>query len=181
MDYRPVFRTEPSSSDLTLRPSADASRLAQDYGRRGSAEAHPVKTPARVRDEAKARIVQAGGDPECWQLVLSESELQFGQYRGQTFKWLLEHDVGYACSLIVSHQKERDSGDTSDTPLAGNKDALASYAELFPEMTAAIQRRRMSEGCQSVRGMDQTLVGFGAHAGETYQSLYESPTAERRS
>ncbi len=116
MDYRPAFRIKPSSSDLTLRPSADASRLAQDHRRRGSAEAHPVKTPERVRDEAKAHIVQAGGDPECWQLVLSESELQFGQYWGQTFKWLLGHDVGYACSRIVSHQKGRDGGDTSDTP-----------------------------------------------------------------
>ncbi|XP_044025644.1 uncharacterized protein LOC122863319 [Siniperca chuatsi] len=180
MDYRPSFRREPSLSELTLQPSRDASRLAQAYRRKGSAVACQVKMPDRVREEAKARVLQAGGDPTCCQLVLSESELQFGQYRGQTFKWLLSHDVGYTCSLLVSHQKEREGGDTSQSPLAANKDALASYAQLFPEMTAVIRQRRMREGSLSVRGMDNTLVGFGAHAGETYRSLYESTSSESR-
>ena len=80
--------------------------------------------------------------------------------------------------ILVSHQKEREGGDTSQSPLSANKDALTSYAQLFPQMTAAIQQRRMREGTLSVRGMDQMLVGFGAHARETYQSLYESTSSE---
>ncbi|XP_067454539.1 uncharacterized protein [Thunnus thynnus] len=178
MDFSPVFPTQPSSAELTLQPSPYASRLAQAYHRQRSAVAYQVKMPERVREEAKARVLQAGGDPECWQLVLSESELQFGQYRGQTFKWLLSHDVGYTCAILVSHQKEREGGNTSQSPLSANKDALTSYAQLFPQMTGAIQQRRMREGTLSVRGMDQTLVGFGARARETYQSPYESTSSE---
>ncbi|CAL8311575.1 unnamed protein product [Lota lota] len=98
MDFRPCLRIQPSSSDLTLQPSPEACWL---------------KTPERVREEATARVLQAGGDPACLELVLSESELQFGQYRG----WLLSHDVGYACSPLASHQKEREGGDTSESPL----------------------------------------------------------------
>eukprot|EP00064_Thunnus_orientalis_P021831 superscaffoldBa00006890_g21999 len=83
--------------------------------------------------------------------------------------------------ILVSHQKEREGGDTSQSPLTTNIAAvLVSYAQLFPEMTAAIQRRRMHKGAQSVRGMDQTLVGFGAHARETYWSLMEHKKARRK-
>ncbi|KAM9341602.1 uncharacterized protein ABDE67_015265 [Symphorus nematophorus] len=105
---------------------------------------------------------------------------QFGQYRGQTFRWLLSHDVGYAAAIVASHHKEREGGDTSQTPLAGNKDALASYAGLFQDFTAVVRRTRMREGSASVRGMDQTLVGFGAHSSRSYQSLYDCTTTESR-
>ncbi|KAL1269396.1 hypothetical protein QQF64_031685 [Cirrhinus molitorella] len=32
---------------------------------------------------------------------LSESALQFGQYRGKTFKWLLSNDVGHAAMKLA--------------------------------------------------------------------------------
>ena len=63
--------------------------------------------------------------------MLAESEVQFGQYRGKTFRWLLENDVGYACSIIASHRRERESGDPSQTPLMMQKDSLTSYAMPF--------------------------------------------------
>ena len=78
--------------------------------------------------------------------MLSESELQLGQYRGQTFKWLLENNAGYAAAILASHLKEREGGDTFQSPLAVHKDVLASYAQLFPLMVAAIQRARVREG-----------------------------------
>ncbi|CAB1441185.1 unnamed protein product [Pleuronectes platessa] len=171
MDFRPVFRCL-STKVLCLKVSAAALAVAQRNLR--STTAFALKRPEAVREEAKARILQAEGDPECWQLVLSESQLQFGKYRGQTFKWLLRHDVGYACEILVYHMQEREVGDTSQSPLAVNKDALASYARLFPQMMQLIQWRQMCEGFVSVRGMDRTLVGFGAHAGMSLQALYES-------
>ena len=119
-----------------------------------------------------------GGEPTNPQEVLAESELQFGQYRGLTFRWLLGNDVGYACGVIASH--ERESGDTTQTPLMEHKDALTSYARLFPPMVAAIARRKMSEGFKSVRGLDSTLVGFGAHAHVSFKSLYEAEETESR-
>ena len=176
MDFRPVFRFLPSSGTLILKASAASLAVAQRNRR--STTAFALKGPEAVREEAKARILLAEGDPECWQLVLSESQLQFGQYRGQTFKWLLSNDVGYACGILVSHMQEREAGDTSQSPLAVNKDALASYARLLPQMVQLIQCRRMCEGFVSVRGMDRTLVRFGAHAGMSLQALYESTSTE---
>ncbi|XP_062250362.1 uncharacterized protein LOC133959255 [Platichthys flesus] len=176
MDFRPVFRFLPSSTTLMLKASNDAFKVAQQSRR--PTTSFTVKGPEAVREEAKARILQAEGDPECWQLVLSESQLQFGQYRGQTFKWLLSHDVGYACGILVSHMQEREAGDSSQSPLAANKDALASYARLLPQMVQLIESRRMREGLVSVRAMDRTLVGFGAHAGMSLQALYESTSTE---
>ncbi|KAJ8245171.1 hypothetical protein GJAV_G00274340, partial [Gymnothorax javanicus] len=161
-------------------PSPEASRLTQAFRRQGSAVAREAKKPDRVSEEAKARIVAAGGDPQCWQLVLSESELQFGQYWGQTFKWLLSHDVGYACAILASHAKEREGGDTTESPLAANKDALASYADLFPEVVAEVEQCRMREGSKSVRGMDHQLVGVAKYASLSFKTLYESTAGECR-
>ena len=63
-----------------------------------------------------------------------------------------------------------------------NKDALVSYARLFPPMVAAIDRRRMVEGGpQTARGLDDALVGFGVRFDVTYKALYESSDRERTS
>ena len=178
MSSAPVFRFEPS--ELTLQPSVDAQAAALYYRQQGPWPAWKLKTPDRVREEARARVSKMGGDPRNPQEVLAMSELQFGQYRGLTFWWLLGNDVGYACGVIASHERERESGDTSQTPLMEHNDALTSYARLFPPMVAAIARRRMSEGSQSVRGLDSTLVGFGAHAQVSFKSLYEAKDTESR-
>lgn len=89
-------------------------------------------------------MLERGGDPTSDHAVLAESQLQFGQ--------LLGNDVGYACTIIVSHEKERDGGDTTQSPLMGNKDALVSYARLFPPMVTAIARRRIGERAASQWG-----------------------------
>lgn len=174
MDFRPTLRRQPLSSDLILQPSTDAYEQARAFRQRGSV----VKDPEVVRKEAEERIREAGGDPQCWQLVLSENELQFGQYWGQTFRWLLSNDIGYTAATVASHLKEREGGDTSHSALAAHKDALTSYAQLFPEVVAAVQWTRRREGTLSVRDVDQEPVGFGPHALETYRSLYESTSNE---
>lgn len=177
MDYKPAFRRQPLSSELTIKASPEAAAVEMVVA---SQSATKVKVPGRVIEEAKERILQAGGDPGCYQLVLSESELQFGKYRGQTFKWLLANDVGWVCGLLASHQRERDGGDRTQSPLMANKDALLSYAELFPEVAALIRERRMKEGSLPIRGLDATPVGFGQNATDTYRSLYESTSAEKQ-
>ena len=176
--YTLVLRTQPSSSELTLQPSAEARAVALKYQKPGPSSAAKVKLPARVCEEARARLSLRGGDPNP-QEVLAESELQLGQYRGQTLRWLLGNDVGNAVAVIASHERERES-DPSQTPLMVHKDALTSYARLFPLMVAAIARRRMCEGSRSVRGVDDTELGFGAHAKGTFKSLYEAKDMESR-
>ena len=56
-----------------------------------------------------------------------------GRCRGQTFRWLLGNDVGYVVTIVVSHEGERDKGGSSkQSALMVHKDALVSYARLFP-------------------------------------------------
>ena len=179
----PAFKIQPSSSELTLKASPEAEMVAQKSRRQDTLSAWRVKLPARVREEARARLSKKGGNPLVLEEMLAEYELQFGQYRGQTFRWLLENDVGYACAIIASHEKEREgeSGNPNQAPLMVHKDALTTYARRFPQMVAAIARRRMSEGSRSVRGLDDKQLGFGAHAHVTFKSLYESKKRECRS
>ncbi|XP_061916760.1 uncharacterized protein LOC133658582 [Entelurus aequoreus] len=177
MDFHPLFVFHGFSTELTLERTAEATKV----GKNKSSVACAVQKGEEVKEEARARIRQSGGDPGCAKLVLSESKLQFGQYRGQTFKWLLGNDVGYACSIVVLHQKERDSGYTSQSPLAVNKTALASYARLFPDMVAALRSQAALMGEMPVRELDGRAVGFGAHAKRTYSALYESPYGDDQS
>ncbi|XP_030196810.1 uncharacterized protein LOC115531596 [Gadus morhua] len=176
MSFAPLFRFEPSSSELTLRPSDAADAVASK--RQASTTGSQVKRGDVVRAEARARALQKGG--MSGEFVLAESEVQFGLYRGQTFQWLLGNAVGYAVTILVSHQMEREGGDTSKSPLMENKDALASYAGLFPPMVTAVARRRLCEGSASSRGLDDALVGFGVHSHRTYKSLYGARDQESR-
>ncbi|XP_053730492.1 uncharacterized protein LOC128764612 [Synchiropus splendidus] len=173
----PKFQYRGSSSELTLKASEDAVKLVREKQHHGAWRA---KTADRVREEAKARVLEQGGDPTDKALVLAQSELQLGQYRGQTFHWLLGNDVGYACHLIASHEREREEGNTVLTPLMANKDALASYARLFPPMVAAINQRRMVEGTLPLAGLHGTVLGFGDHRHRTYRSLYDARDTESR-
>lgn len=79
-----------------------------------------VKKPEEVKAEAKARVLSEGGDPSNDRLILSRCTIQFGKYKDQTFKWLLENDVSYAAMLVAEHQKERESS-TSQHPQMVNK------------------------------------------------------------
>ncbi|KAK1790413.1 hypothetical protein P4O66_014314 [Electrophorus voltai] len=89
MDDKPAFRRE-TSSELTLQPSPETVELSNAYKRRRAPSR--AWSAERVTEEAKDRVVASVGDPGNAQLVLSESTVQ---YRGETFKWLLTHDVGY--------------------------------------------------------------------------------------
>lgn len=61
----------------------------------------PVKEPEEALAEAKACVLSEGGNPCDDRLVRSRFKMQFGKYKGQTFKWLLENDVGYAAFIVA--------------------------------------------------------------------------------
>ncbi|XP_072563685.1 uncharacterized protein [Paramormyrops kingsleyae] len=179
MDSAPVFRFEPSG-ELTLRPSPEA--LATQRARVGQTGTTPsqAKDPAAVLMEARSRVAARGGDARDHLLVASECAIQFGQYRGKTFKWLLSNDAGYAAMVLAGHQAEKESGNLSDTAAASsvmrNKDVFFRYASSFPKMSEAIRQRRRVEAPSH-----KSLVGFGAHRHCTYKELYECKGRERRS
>ncbi len=99
-----------------------------------------------VLEEAKVRVVQGGGDPTDDLLLASQSAIQFGQYRGRTFKWLLENDLGYSLVVLSGHQREREAGRLDRGALMANKDAFLQYACTFKKVTEAIRVRRQREG-----------------------------------
>lgn len=100
------------------RPFIEAGLAARQRGDRASSA--PPKKPEEVEKEARARVVSEGGDPGNPTLVLSRHSIQFGQYQGQTFKWLLENDVGWTTDVLARHQKERETS-VSQSPLMSNK------------------------------------------------------------
>ncbi|XP_071376461.1 uncharacterized protein [Centroberyx affinis] len=117
-------------------------------------------------------------------LVLSRYTIQFGQYRGQTFKWLLENAVGYTAYLVDSHQKEQEhTACQSMTPMMANKDDLTRYSRAFPDFVKEVRFHRGLEEAK-VRSLPpgqegQDLVGFGKYQSETLQSLYESKDEDK--
>ncbi|XP_071245920.1 uncharacterized protein [Salvelinus alpinus] len=146
MDYvhTPAFRLEPSGA-LTLRASEEAARVARTIQEEECTGVVRVLKPRQVKAKAKACVVARGGDPDDSRLVDSESAIQFGKYRGQTFKWLLSHDVGYAVMVLASHQQEREMGDTDTSSEMANKDRFDWYTNLFPEVQKAVEERRVRD------------------------------------
>ena len=102
MESKPSFRLT-ASGDLVLLATTAAGALSSAF-KAGRAPPFRAKKAQRVRSDALERVKAAGGDPDNGQVVLGESEVQFGQYRGQTFRWLLENDVGYTVHLLRSHE-----------------------------------------------------------------------------
>ncbi|XP_076856568.1 uncharacterized protein LOC143510742 [Brachyhypopomus gauderio] len=178
MDYTPTFRRE-ACGELTLQPSPDAAVLVSAYKQRPTSS-RPWNAD-RVRDEAKGRVKAGGGDPGNARLVLSESTVQFGQYRGQTFRWLLTHDVGYAMMVSAAHQREREGGDASVSPSMANKDVLVRYVSLFPDVTRAVRERCVMDEPSSSGQEGQCLVWFGEHQSVSYRDLYQAQDREKRS
>lgn len=100
----PTFR-KISTGELEKKPSQEAlKQKASNCGSKGP----PAKKPEEVEAEAKDRVLSEGGDPSNNWLVLSRYTIQFGQYKGQTFRWLLENDVDYVAYIVTSHQNDQE-------------------------------------------------------------------------
>ncbi|KAL2080702.1 hypothetical protein ACEWY4_024495 [Coilia grayii] len=179
MEYATLNLT--ASQQLVLRASPVA--LAFSAARGPQATAVRAKKPEEVEKEARARVVSEGGDPGNATLVLSRHSIQFGKYQGQTFKWLLENDAGYAIQLVHSHQRERETN-TMTSPLMANKDALAQYSCAHQVFISHLKFHRAHEEARaraSQPGREgEALVGFGQFKGDTLKDLYESTDKDRQ-
>ncbi|XP_058866363.1 uncharacterized protein LOC131708135 [Acipenser ruthenus] len=181
MEATPSFRRVPGSKDLLLQHTPEAASVSA--ATKAATVRFVAKAPEEVRSDAVAHVVSQGGDPGNSMLVLSQSTVQFGKYRGQTFQWLLANDMGYAVSLVTSHQRERE-GDSSMSPYMANKDALTSYACAFPDVASAVRDRRAQDVARlhsSQPGQeDLRLVAFGVHKDLAWRDLYEATDKEKR-
>ena len=173
MDHKPSFTFQAGTSDLQLKASKEAVRVSKANSKR-AAPRLTSNTRELAEAQAALRVSLLGGNPaDRWQL-LSQTELQFGQYRGQTFQWLLSDDLGYTATILAGHQGEREGGDVSSTPLMWNKDALLEYAGLFTAVMAAVRRKR----APGTAAENDQLVGFGVFTAMTYREMYETVEKE---
>ena len=83
---KPVFVRAGQGLWLQETEHGVAARSAVERSKQGQVGVAMAKSAAVVRAQAVTRVTAAGGDAADDLLVLSASVLQFGQYRGQTFR-----------------------------------------------------------------------------------------------
>ncbi len=109
------------------------------------------------------------------QEVLGDYVLQFGKYKGKSFRWLLENDVGYTIFLTKKVEEEERAGQFK--PEGPKKDSLLSFLEYsrsFQEIEDLIKYLAGRSVAPSVRNEDDNLVGFGINADKTWRDIWES-------
>ncbi|KAL3988832.1 Fc receptor-like protein [Sarotherodon galilaeus] len=117
---------------LLQDPSKEAQRIKNDP------KLQDKSAPMRedlVRQNALTVVYQRGGDASDMKEVQGEYILQFGKYKGKSFRWLLENDVGYTMYLIKDLQKEEAAGTSVEE--GHGKESLHSfvhYALSFTEI-----------------------------------------------
>lgn len=68
---------------------------------------------------------------------MGEYIMQFGGYRGKSFRWMLENYLGYA--IYIAHDVAKEKPNKS--PLGLNKAAFREYAESFEEVRQGVEKR----------------------------------------
>lgn len=148
--------------------------------------------PPRERSPEEAG---EGGAAASGCLELSERSIQFGQYTGQSLKWLLENDVGYVAYLLAEPPGLREQKKvpprravcklpnksmTSSFTSCHLKDSLFQYAKAYLEVWDEVRiQRGKSRPLKSAVG-GGALVGFGVHALATLRGLYGSKDPQKR-
>lgn len=121
---------------LLLRNSLEGDRV-KDRNKK-STEVFRCLSPRDVRRLAVDAVAKRGGSSADEMHVLSEHIIQFGEYRGQTFLWLLENCLGYTAWLVESLKGETES----NSHLSANKFLLRKFVLSFPELEEAMDLRR---------------------------------------
>ncbi|XP_059194878.1 apoptosis-associated speck-like protein containing a CARD [Centropristis striata] len=174
----PTFR-KTLTGGLETKPSQEAKNYAASrLPLQAAVRRDPMKKPEEVEADAKARVVSEGGDPDNERLVLSRCMIQFGQYKGQTNKWLLENDLDYTAFILAQHEKQRQT--TRDqSPLMANKDCLTRYAMAYREVEQEVRfQRAYNRSCES-GPKGNALVGFGRFKSERLKDLYKSEDKDK--
>lgn len=157
---------------LLQQPSEEAKRIKDNPTLQDKSA--PLKEDL-VRQNAQTVVLQRGGDASDITEVLGEYILQFGKYKGKSFRWLLENDVGYTVYLIKSLQQEEASGVCQSE--GHNKDSLMSfknYALSFDEIQSLLDYEASGVGVAKATSDDDQLVGFGSQAKRTWRDIWDN-------
>ncbi|RVE58524.1 hypothetical protein OJAV_G00210220 [Oryzias javanicus] len=168
-----VFRRDPLGF-LRQDPTNTAKRIKDNPSLQDKS---PAVKQELVRGNALTVIRQRGGDASDQMEVLGECTLQFGEYQGKSFRWLLENDVGYAVYIIKGQQREEAAGQVQSQ--GHNKDSLMAfvrYALSFSQIQSLIdfELSRTGRDVSAAASEDEELVGFGSRASSTWRDIWES-------
>lgn len=95
-------------------------------------------SPEAVLAKATNALIHLKGDPANRKHLLGFFEIQFGVFRGQTFRWLAENALGYAAYLVAAMNRDPTGGSKDSYEHAHNKNSFKEYMELFPSGRIAI-------------------------------------------
>ncbi|XP_038045518.1 uncharacterized protein LOC119720069 [Patiria miniata] len=138
----PVFKRRKGDGSLLISDSGEA--LAVRRERRGKGYYVPPKSPTVVRADAVGRVQHLGGDVRNSKHLLGQFQIQFGQFRNETFLWLAENALGYIAHLVAITENESAHSDSKNNWV--NKMALVKYLRLFPEGNEAISVKAGKKG-----------------------------------
>lgn len=102
--------------------------------------------------------------------MLSEYKMQFGGFRGQSFKWVLENALGYTAWLVDSMRNET----ATSSALSQNKHAFKEYAQLFPECREVIAKKseeRLNKSKQQTTTAIPTSTAIQSSGGRALTSF----------
>jgi len=157
-----------------LEPTAAANAVARANKSRG----RRAKEPEVVEMEARGRLMAEGGRATEGNIGHFR-EIQFGQYLGQTFKWILENAVGWAVGFVRSYTKE---GTANLSALGVNKRLFSEYCMANPAIAQAVDfsaRVASASALAKSTGDDgHRLLEFSSYCDMSWCQLYESDQAE---
>lgn len=109
-----------------------------------------AKAKRRLDELQLRRFKCQGGDTSNESFVLGQFEVQFGVFKGKTFKWLVDNCLGYAAWLVDNMRNET----ATTAPLSKNKHSFRQYSISFNEekYTVALkaeERERQALSTQS--------------------------------
>ncbi|KAK2814456.1 hypothetical protein Q5P01_000435 [Channa striata] len=155
-----VFRKGPLG--YLRQDHSDAARLIKDNPSLQDRSA-PMREEL-VRENAHTVVCRRGGDASDKTEVLGEYILQFGKYKGKSFRWLLENDVGYAARVFMAE------GHSKDSLLS-----FVSYALSFKEIRSLLTYESQKPvATAAAASEDEQLVGFGSRATNTWREIWDS-------
>lgn len=87
------------------------------------------KDDSIIHEQAIKNVKRLGGNLKDEAVVKGQYAIQFGKFKGKTFKWVLENALGYGAWLVDNMRNEK----PSLAPLSLNIKEFKAYLTSFPE------------------------------------------------
>ena len=161
-----------STGFLIQEPSEEAMQIKKN---KELQDQTPPIAQDKIREKARDIVFMRGGDVSDRQEVLGEYVIQFGQYKGKSFRWMLENDVSYTLFWIQKVEEEERAGLARGK--GPKKDSILSfyqYAKSFKAIEDLIRYKADRPSELSITNEDDNLVGFGKNAKKTWREVWDN-------